>query len=54
MLTEKVDIYTMAMILYEMISGRSPFGVKSSLVHAEGETPFVDPVWHRGFMEVSM
>lgn len=43
----------MAMVFYEMISGRLPFGKLTNLAHAEGKTPFIDPGWHRGFMEVS-
>lgn len=43
-----------AMVLYAMLAGKPPFDGASGeeLKNVNGEKPFVDPAWHRGYMEV--
>lgn len=42
------------MVLYTMLAGKPPFEGASGekLRNVNGEKPFVDPSWHRGYMEV--
>lgn len=53
-LSDKADIYSMAMILYSLLAGRKPFEDQQSLELAlsEGGRPAIDSSWHRGFVEV--
>lgn len=48
-LTEKLDIYSMAMIFYSVLAGKPPL---DSRPHAG--VPAVDPSWHPGLAEVSV
>lgn len=53
-LTEKLDIYSMGMIFWSMLGRNEPFArddfYKNKVL--AGERPFVNPSWHRGFVEV--
>ncbi|CAM9894012.1 unnamed protein product [Laminaria digitata] len=53
-LTEKVDIYSMGMIFYSMMSGRAPFPMTElgNRMIVRGERPKIDPSWHAGYMQV--
>lgn len=55
LLTEKLDIYSMGMIFWAMLGRDTPFErddtYKDRVVR--GERPYVDPSWHRGFVQVS-
>lgn len=55
-LTEKVDVYSMAMTFYTMLSLHPPYtgelGAKERILN--GIPPSVDPSWHPGFVEVSV
>ena len=54
-LTEKLDIYSMAMVFYSMLAGHPPFeGEKGALKKImNGIPPKVDRSWNRDFMDVS-
>ena len=54
-LTEKLDIYSMAMIFYSMLAGHPPFeGEKGALKKIMGGIPpKVDRSWNTDFMDVS-
>lgn len=54
-MTEKADIYSLAMIYFTLISRRLPFARTESDRDKMllGERPAIDPAWHGGFMEVS-
>ncbi len=63
-LTEKLDIYSLAMTYYTMLSAMTYYTMLSSKSPYAGETlqmdrilagipPAVDPSWHPGFVEVS-
>lgn len=53
-LTEKVDVYALAMVYYCMLAGHSPYkNVKNATGMIEnGIPPPTDPSWHAGFIEV--
>lgn len=54
-LTEKLDVYSLAMTYYSMLALKPPYtgepGSKDRILN--GIPPSVDPSWHPGFMEVS-
>lgn len=49
-MTEKVDIYSMGMVFYSLISGRVPFSGERSSTNVE--QPTIDPSWHGGYIKV--
>lgn len=55
-LTEKVDVYCMAMVCYAMLAGKAPYGRAPNIrkMKLEGIPPVLDPSWDPGFVEVSL
>lgn len=54
LLTEKLDIYSMGMIFWAMLGRDTPFERDDTYKDRvmRGERPFVDPSWHRDFVQV--
>lgn len=54
-LTEKLDIYSMGMIFWSMLGRDTPFERDDTYKERVigGERPYLDPSWHRGFVNVS-
>eukprot|EP00904_Undaria_pinnatifida_P002246 jgi/Undpi1/12021/HiC_scaffold_4.g01720.m1 len=53
-LTEKLDVYSLAMVFYSMLAGKAPFEGEE---HAQqkimtGIPPEINPSWHPGFLEI--
>ncbi|CAM9445423.1 unnamed protein product [Scytosiphon promiscuus] len=53
-LTEKADIYSMAMVFYSLVAGSLPYGDQEEfkMAYQNGLKPKIDPSWHTGFMKV--
>lgn len=53
-LTEKVDVYAMAMVYYSMLAMYAPYTnvQDGTSMIKNGIPPPTDPTWHEGFLEV--
>ncbi|CAM9848362.1 unnamed protein product [Scytosiphon promiscuus] len=54
LLTRKMDIYSLGMIFYSLVSGDRPYDSAEALEKAVArkKRPHVDPSWHRGFVQL--
>ena len=55
-ITEKVDVYALAMVYYSLLARHSPYkNVKDGTgMIKNGIPPPTDPSWHAGFLEVGL
>ena len=53
--TDKADVYSLAMIFYSLLLGAAPYPTEEAFKHAliNKSRPPVDPSWHQGFVKVS-